>query len=278
MKKLISISLIILLSSNTPAQAGKFDLVRVIGEFVIQKVDAVFNEALGLAENLYKRVTKNPSENLSKSSTSEGNIDTLNTSKKQSCGDLCEYIVVSGGNRAFRIIERNKNRQSSCSDGFERRRLKNPIDTLIYTRPQEDDKPLGYYKKREVICTKVGQPKIASETSPARNAWYQSENGWFLDAKVDEKVLSEYVLNGIKIRSLELNDANCGNEESFLVEVNKWISVVYLEPSEIGEAKGFYNRGDIVCVMEERITNYPETWYQTKYGWNKKMHFIRLTE
>lgn len=280
MKKAIILSLVFLFYYNGPAHAGWTKVVAEIGEIVIKKIDSIVDNAIDSIGDLYNRVSKGQPESQLPSKPPNETGDLLGDITSQSCGEFCEFIVFQGGSRIFRIWRKKyeNQSQSSCPDGFEHRRLQNVTETLIYQSQSQAGKPLGYYGKRELICTKVGRSEVTFNSSPDGYMWYQSEAGWFLDTKTDETLLTEYKLDGSNIRSLFPNPSDCNSPGSFLAEVNEKVSIVYQEPSDLSDTKGFYNKRDTVCVIAERVTNYPKTWYLTKDGWAKKMSFERLGE
>ena len=282
MKKVMVLSLVFLFYFNAPAHAGWINVLATVGEIVIKKIDSVVDDAIDSIGDLYNRVSKGPSESQLPSKPPNETGDLLGDITSQSCGEFCEFIVFQGGFRIFRIWRKKyeNQSQSSCPDGFEHRRLQNVTETLIYQSPSQADKPLGYYGKRQIVCTEIEYSGPVTGSNPDGYNWYQSEEGWFLDTKTDETILNEYVLFERNISSLFPNHISCNNGGSFFAKVVEKIAVVYstTEPADPDGIQGFYNKNETVCVVEERITNYPETWYRTEYGWAKKMDFKRLLE
>ena len=190
MKKAVVLSLVFLLYFNAPAHAGWINILGTLGEIVIKKIDSVVDDAIDSIGDLYNRVSKGPSESQIPSEPLNEIGDLLGEVKIQSCGEFCEYMVFEGGYQIFRIGMKKyaKQRQSSCKKGFEHRRLHNPTYTIVYQLPSQAGEPLGYYEKQEVVCMKIDQSNVTIETTKESDMWYQSEDGWFLDAKTNEKL------------------------------------------------------------------------------------------
>jgi len=279
MKKVFIFSLVFLFYLNTPAHAGWINILGTLGEIAIKKIDSLVDEAIDSIGDLYNRVSKGPSESQIPSIPPNKIRDLLGDVKIQSCGEYCEYIIFQGGYKIFRIgMKKYENQQkSSCKKGFEHRRLQNPTYTIVYQLPSQEGEPLGYYEKKEVVCTKVDQSNVTIDATQESDMWYQSEDGWFLETKTAEKPLTEYILGGRNLQWLDPSYNSCDTSGYFLVEVVEPVAIVYSNSgsSILYEAKGFYNKNESVCVLEERITKYPETWYRTQYGWAKKMDFKR---
>jgi len=261
MRKIIIVSMFIVLASNAPAHASFASIIGKVaqeaGEFVVSKVDDFLNGTLDVLEGTYKRIWNEKPEQTDISEVTP-QIEDGTTGAVTGPSSLTGAEMAAGNvlEKSGRVVIKIVDREIICKGKGGYFKPVTDTDAVIYALPSRSSKPLGYYQKGDAVCVK--------NTVQTDAFWYETRAGWVLESDFkDELIDKKYQFNGAEIYLKNHNNASCENNNKFLARAIYKRVVVYSEASKHSDPLFFYRRNQIVCVTEMRITNYPETWFKT---------------
>ena len=281
MRKIIIVSMFIVLASNAPAHASFASIIGKVaqeaGEFVVSKVDDFLNDTLDVLEGAYKRVwnekpeeidvsVETPMQRLSSRLEDHSKGDILVEPFPMTNAEVVGgYALIKLGKIAVKAVQQ----EIFCEGNGRFFKVVTDTNAVIYIRPTHSSKPVGYYQEGDTLCVK--------KTVLTDALWYETNDGWILASDFKDEVVDEkYLFNALEIYLKGKNKASCEGNDKFLARAIYKRVVVYSDASKFSDPLFFYKRNHIVCVTEMRITNYPETWFKTQDGWVKKMDLEKL--